>query len=84
MRKYACSQRPFKITRGGEKPRRYRPLARWNSEAPWTTVLSRSKSRCGWILMDQWNLVLVACSHLIPGGSRRAGARRRIGVVTGS
>jgi hypothetical protein len=32
------------MTLVGKKPRRYRPLASWNSDAPWTTVLSRSKN----------------------------------------
>ena len=28
------NHKPFKITGVGKKPQRYRPLARWNSEAP--------------------------------------------------
>ena len=35
---------PFTITRVGKKPWRYIPLASWNSDAPWITVLSRSKN----------------------------------------
>ena len=43
-RKYVCSHAALAMVRALKKPRRYRPLAKWKIEAPWTIVLSRSKN----------------------------------------